>query len=216
MEGSPLNQFVILAKSAQGKACEALVRDALEHTGVFVFGELLNCPNVEALGGSPSGKQMLSLMRIFAFGVYSDYKQQKAEMPELTPNQLRKLQLLTVVSLATKEKHIKFSDLQAAVDITGSRATEDLIIEAVYKNLIVGKMDQEKQCLIVEWCFSRDCKDEDLDYIIDTLTSWQDSAQQMMLSLDGMVKHSHDSNSKHTAAREELDKVIQQTKEACR
>ena len=38
----------------------------------------------------------------------------QAELPEIGAAQLRKLQLLTVVSLASKDKLIKFSDLEAA------------------------------------------------------------------------------------------------------
>ncbi|CAK9110678.1 COP9 signalosome complex subunit 7 (Signalosome subunit 7) [Durusdinium trenchii] len=51
---------------------EALVRQALEHSSVFVFGELLECPNVQALQGEFSAT--LDLLRIFAYGTFSDYK----------------------------------------------------------------------------------------------------------------------------------------------
>lgn len=43
---NPLEQFVLLAKSAKGAACLELVRQVLEATGVYVFGELLDMPNV--------------------------------------------------------------------------------------------------------------------------------------------------------------------------
>jgi len=214
MDASPLGQFVILARSTQGKACEALVRNVLEHSGVFLFDELLACQNVQALSGTPDGAKLLALLRIFAFGTYADYKANRSDLPDLTPAMLRKLQLLTIVSLATKEKYVKFSDLQAAVDITGARELEDLIIESVYQDLVVGKMDQENQCLIVESCFCRDCQDEDLDYIIDTLSAWHDASQQMLVSLDNMVQHSHDSYGKHKQTKEDLDKVIQMTKDS--
>mmetsp|Transcript_66232 Transcript_66232/g.197070 ORF Transcript_66232/g.197070 Transcript_66232/m.197070 type:complete len:267 (-) Transcript_66232:80-880(-) len=214
MEASPLSQFVILAQTAQGKACEALVRQALDHSGVFVFGELLDCENVRSLEGTPEGAGLLALLRIFAYGTFPDYKARRAELPELGAAQLRKLQLLTVVSLATRKKHIKFSELQAALDITGQRELEDLIIEAVYQNLITGKMDQESSCLIVESCACRDCRDQDIDYIIDTLSSWHASAQTMLHSLDGMVQFSHDSYDKHKAARDELEKLVQSTRES--
>jgi COP9 signalosome complex subunit 7 len=214
MDASALGQFVILAQSTQGKACEALVRDAIEHSGVFVFGELLACPNVQALEQTPDGKRLLNLLRIFAFGVYPDFKARKAELPEVSPGQLRKLQLLTIVSMATKEKTIKFADLQAAVEITNTRELEDLLIEAVYQNLLVGKMDQENQCLIVESCVSRDCQDEDLDYIIETLSAWYEDSQGMLKSLDDMVQHSHSSYHKQKQGRDELEKKIQQTRDS--
>mmetsp|Transcript_79312 Transcript_79312/g.232995 ORF Transcript_79312/g.232995 Transcript_79312/m.232995 type:complete len:266 (+) Transcript_79312:60-857(+) len=214
MEGSALSQFVILAQTAQGKACEALVRQALDHSGVFVFGELLECENVQALQGTPEGARLLELLQIFAYGTYPDYKARRGELPELGAAQLRKLQLLTVVTLATREKLIKFADLQAALDVVSPRELEDLIIEAVYQNLIVGKMDQENQCLIIESCACRDCRDQDIDFIIDTLTSWHESAQKMIGALDGMVQNSHDSYEKHKTARDQLEKIIQSTRDS--
>lgn len=209
MESSQLNQFVVLAQSAQGRACEALVRQALEHSGVYNFGELLDCPNVQALANGAESQRLVEVLRIFAFGTYSDYKARQAELPELTAPQKRKLQLLTVVSLATKDKLIKFSDLQAAVDVYSPRELEDLIIEAVYQNLIAGKMDQENQCLIIESCSCRDCRDEDVDEIIATLSWWHDSAQKMTSSLDGMVQYTADSYENNRQSREDLEKLVQ-------
>jgi len=43
---SPLEQFVLLAKSAKGAAAVELVKQALEAPGVYVFGELLDMPNI--------------------------------------------------------------------------------------------------------------------------------------------------------------------------
>jgi len=204
----------MLAQKQQGEACKALIRDVLDHSGIYVFGELLDCPSVQALDSTPDGHKLVNLLRIFAYGTYPDYKMKRDDLPELTPAQLRKLQLLTVVSLATKAKHIKFSTLEDALDISDTRELQDLIIKGVYQNLIVGKMDQLNQCLLVESCACRDCRDEDIDYIIETLSSWHSSAQSMLNSLDDMVKHSHDSFEKHKASREELDKLIQSTRDS--
>lgn len=208
-----MDQFVILAQTNQGRACEALIRQTLEHSGVFVFGELLDCPNVKALDGTEY-QGTLELLRIFAFGTYPEYKARQSELGELTANQKRKLQMLTLVSMATKEKLIKFSDLEVALDIHDARALEDLIIEAVYQNLIVGKMDQESRCLMVESCACRDCKDEDIDYIIETLTGWEDSAQNMIKALDKAVQYSHDTYQKQLAAREATENLVQATRES--
>lgn len=43
---SALEQFVLLAKSTKGAACTELVKQALEAPGVYVFGELLDNPNI--------------------------------------------------------------------------------------------------------------------------------------------------------------------------
>ena len=43
---NPLEQFVLLAKSAKGAAAVELVKQALDAPGVYVFGELLDMPNI--------------------------------------------------------------------------------------------------------------------------------------------------------------------------
>lgn len=44
------------------------------------------------------------LLRLFAFGTFRDYLGLKEKLPELTPVMKKKLQHLTIVSLATKMK----------------------------------------------------------------------------------------------------------------
>ena len=47
--GNPLEQFVLLGKTARGVAVTELISQALEMSGVYVFGELLDLPNVQAV-----------------------------------------------------------------------------------------------------------------------------------------------------------------------
>ena len=44
-----LEQFVLLAKSARGAGLVALIKQALEAPGVYVFGELIEMPSVKAV-----------------------------------------------------------------------------------------------------------------------------------------------------------------------
>jgi COP9 signalosome complex subunit 7 len=46
-EGSGLQQFIVLAKNAKGKAASALIQQVLAAPNVFVFGELLESPNFQ-------------------------------------------------------------------------------------------------------------------------------------------------------------------------
>ena len=43
---NPLEQFILLAKSAKGAAAVELIKQVLEASGVHVFGELLDMPNI--------------------------------------------------------------------------------------------------------------------------------------------------------------------------
>ncbi len=41
------NQFLILSKSATGKACESFISQLLSHPQIFIFKEFLDLPNVQ-------------------------------------------------------------------------------------------------------------------------------------------------------------------------
>lgn len=43
---NPLEQFVLLAKTTKAAACTELIKQVLEAPGVYVFGELLDMPNI--------------------------------------------------------------------------------------------------------------------------------------------------------------------------
>ena len=69
---SGLEQFLLLAKNARGRACVALIQQVLSNKKLFVFGELLGMPNVAALAGTEHHGS-LELLKIFCFGSFADY-----------------------------------------------------------------------------------------------------------------------------------------------
>ena len=74
LQGSQgLQQFLLLAKTARGPAAVELVKQALSASGVYVFGELLETECVKDLS-SESNNGYVTLLEIFAYGTYSDYK----------------------------------------------------------------------------------------------------------------------------------------------
>jgi COP9 signalosome complex subunit 7 len=69
-----LQPFILLAKSATGRAAADLVVQATQAPGCYVFSELLECPNIQALSSTPDGNKYLELLRIFAYGSLADYR----------------------------------------------------------------------------------------------------------------------------------------------
>jgi hypothetical protein len=47
-----IEQFCILAKTAKGRACTALIQQVLTDKRVFVFGELLALPSVQEVSAA--------------------------------------------------------------------------------------------------------------------------------------------------------------------
>ncbi|XP_007900587.1 COP9 signalosome complex subunit 7a isoform X3 [Callorhinchus milii] len=144
---NPLEQFILLSKAAKGPALTALIIQVLEAPGVYVFGELLETPNVQELANG-SYAAYFQLLNLFAYGTYPDYLD---------------------------------------LDMKNLRELEDLIIEAIYTDIIQGKLDQRNQLLEVDFCIGRDLQKQDINDIVKTLQEWCDCCQVVLLGIEQQV-----------------------------
>jgi COP9 signalosome complex subunit 7 len=53
-----LQSYLALAKGVSGKACADIIMKATEAPGCYVFGELLDIPNIKALDESPEHQKV--------------------------------------------------------------------------------------------------------------------------------------------------------------
>ena len=65
---------------------------------------------------------------------------------------------MSIASLATRSKLIKYSDLQKELRLEGIRELEDLIIEGTNCNVMRGKLDQKSSHFEVDWAMGRDIR----------------------------------------------------------
>ncbi|KAG9011397.1 hypothetical protein FRB90_007342 [Tulasnella sp. 427] len=170
-----------MAKSAKGAAAAKLVENATAAPGVFVFAELLEHPN---LANNPQHAPYLELLKLFSYGTYDDYKQHKDSLPPLNPAQLVKLKNLSIVSLAEKSRILPYSQLRSYLDITTLRELEDLIIDAMYQDVLKGRLDQKEQQLELEYTMGRDIRPGQLEELLAALKSWSSQTEQVINALD--------------------------------
>ncbi|MGH0144478.1 UNVERIFIED_CONTAM: hypothetical protein FKN15_002907 [Acipenser sinensis] len=114
-----LEQFLLLAKSTKGAALAALLKQLLESPGVYVFGEVLDMPNVRELESGPHAS-VYQLLNLFAYGTYCDYKENASSLPELSAAQKNKLRHLSIVTLAA---NLKVSNLQKTLKASSSNSS---------------------------------------------------------------------------------------------
>jgi COP9 signalosome complex subunit 7 len=70
-----LEPFVVLSKSASTpRRAAELISQAISAPSTFVFAELLQTPNIQALRGSHEFAPHLRLLEIFAWGTLADYQ----------------------------------------------------------------------------------------------------------------------------------------------
>ena len=179
-----LEQFLILAKTCKGLSAVQLIKQVLESPQIYVFGEFIDLPNVKELTTDGEYSKYYELLLVFAFGTYKDYLQESHKLPELSEPMRTKLRHLTIVSLASKRKHIPYELLLQELDMKNLRQLEDLIIEVIYANVVVGKMDQLNNRLEVEQTIGRDIKRDDLKTVTNILNEWLRNCDNVIRNID--------------------------------
>jgi hypothetical protein len=110
--------------------------------------ETLTVVFVQLKGTEHSGA--LDLLRLFAHGIWSDYKSNAQMLPALEPQQELKLKQLTVMTLAERSKVLPYDLLMQQLNISNVRELEDLLInDCMYSGIVRGKLDQRRRCFEV-------------------------------------------------------------------
>jgi len=182
-----LEPFLLMAKSLKGAAAAKLIQDATSAPGVFVFSELLELPNIQELAKSDQHHKFLALLQLFSYKTYQDYLQYKDTLPPLNQNQITKLKHLTIVSLAEERRILPYADLQRALDISNVRELEDLIIDAIYLDLLHGKLDQKEEQLEVSYTMGRDLEPGKLEQVLTALRDWASTTSGVLTTLDAKI-----------------------------
>lgn len=76
------------------------------------------------------------------------------------------------MSLSLSSQCIPYSVLLAELELASLRQLEDLIIEAIYTDMIRGKLDQCRRQLEVECCVGRDIQPTDPGHLASILQQW--------------------------------------------
>jgi COP9 signalosome complex subunit 7 len=211
-----LEGFITLVQGNKGKACQMVIQQVLKDPKIYVFGELLAEPNVQELDKMPDLKPWLDLLRLFAYGTYSEYKANavKLKLPELKDQTLNKLKLLTIVSFAAQRKILPYDMLQKELDIGNVRDLEDMIIDCCYQGLIKGKLDQKKAAFEVASSIGRDIGPADVEDMIKKLQNWLDTSNSLIEHLDKKMTQANEEKLKEKLDEEELAKEKKSIMEA--
>jgi len=202
----PLEQYLVLARSAKGKACESLILQATAHPRTFVFGELLELVRDKGVDGS-----YIRLLEVFAYGTYSDYTNERSTLPDITPNHLKKLKMLTLATLAANSTLLEYGSLMESLEMSSVRELEDLIIESIYEGLVEGKIDHKHNALMVMSSFGRDVKQEKVPELIGKLKNYLSHIESVETFISEEIKSSKDSMETKNQKKERFEGARQET-----
>ncbi|EPS37019.1 hypothetical protein H072_9400 [Dactylellina haptotyla CBS 200.50] len=187
-----LEEFILLGKSAPGAAAVANIQKCISSPNCFVFAELLELPNVQALQNDAEHAKWLEALKMFAYGSYMDYKKQKTaapdSLPDLSEAQITKLKQLSLITIASTEPHkLTYPSLQSLLDIPNTRLLEDLIISAVYASLLDAKLDTANQRVEVSSTAGRDVAPGDITNMISALEAWSSSCSSVLTEIEAQI-----------------------------
>lgn len=186
-----------------------IFQGVFESPNVFVFGEFLQLEKIRALEKETTGngKQIWDMLNLFAYGTFKD----SAHLP-LTDAMKKKLRLLTISTLATRNKTLKYQDLQRELELDSVRQLEDLIIEGSNYGVLVGKLDQKSSTFQVDYAKGRDIRKEDIQSVISTLSSWCQSCDGVLTCLENQALRAEGLKEVHVAHKASIAEKLEETK----
>lgn len=166
-----------------------LCREATEDPALFVFGELLHCPTISSLQNTPQ-ESCYHLLRLFSYGTVEEYYSNKQQYPILNETQLKKLRMLTLITLAVGKSNLPYHHVLEKLHLTSTRQLEDIVIHAVYAGLIRARMDQRAGIVEITSAAGRDVVEpQGISEMITTLKSWVQRSTNLIEQIDDKVNY---------------------------
>ncbi|KAJ6557795.1 hypothetical protein B0H19DRAFT_1290916 [Mycena capillaripes] len=186
-----LEPFLLMAKSLKGAAAAKLIADATSAPGVFVFAELLELGNIQEtttqLAKHETHSNSFALLELFAYKTYEDYMQNPTAYPPLNAAQTTKLKHLSLVTLASSRRILPYADLLRLLDTPSVRELEDLVIDAIYLDVLRGRLDQKKEQVEVEYTMGRDLAPGEVGSVLAALQNWAATTASVLSTLDAKL-----------------------------
>lgn len=147
----------------------------IAHPKIFVMDHLLDLHPIRALDGQLSHE----LLQIFVDGDLNDYIEfynnnvDFVEKLAVTHEEnLRKMRLLTLASMAQDCSEIEFSQVIEKLNLA-SEELEPFVIEAIGSGLIKGKINEPEERISISSTINRTFKDPQWMFIKSKLEMWQ-------------------------------------------
>ncbi|CAM2699139.1 unnamed protein product [Rotaria socialis] len=188
MSSQAAQQFLLIAKSVRGKAAIDLVTRVIEHADIFGFDEFLRLDSLVNFL-KQENSQILSTLELFAYA-------------------RRKLQLLTLASLAVHARILPYAILLKELQIESVRELEDLIIDGIYAQVIRGKLDQLNSRLNVEFAIARDVNSAAFNRMEDVLENWCKNCAALLNVLKFEAMKANEQKKKALDEQDKYDKEM--------
>ncbi|KAH6608955.1 hypothetical protein Trco_002301 [Trichoderma cornu-damae] len=205
-----LEPFLALSKSATSpRAAADLVARATSAPNTFVFAELLQTPQIQALAASPEFTSYLTLLQIFSYGSYGTYHE-TPNLPALNDAQILKLRQLSLLSLASDRSSLSYDALQKALGLSSAREVEDLVITAIFAGLLHATLDPARQAIqVLSIAPLRDLAPGTIPDMISALQNWAGRCQSALGDLEQQIQSIREAAAARENEKRASDKKLQ-------
>ncbi|KAG6087906.1 hypothetical protein E4U30_008188 [Claviceps sp. LM220 group G6] len=185
-----LEPILALSKSAvHPRAAADLITQATSAPNTYVFAELLEQPNIQALVTSEEFASHLNLLRIFSYGTYSSYQGVAANLPSLNESQILKLRQLSILSLARDRRNLHYDVLQQELGLSSAREVEELVITAIYAGLVKATLDPDRKTVqVTSLAPLRDLEPGCIPSMIFALENWSEKCTSTLGDLEVQIQ----------------------------
>ncbi|KAI1771945.1 hypothetical protein F4818DRAFT_184251 [Hypoxylon cercidicola] len=183
-----LEPYLALTKSATApRAAADLVTQATSNPNTYVFAELLQTPQIQALSQSADYASYLQLLEIFSYGTFATYLAAPS-LPRLNDAQTLKLRQLSLLTLARDPHNLSYTSLQRDLGLADARAVEDLVISAIYADLVEAQLDPRNQTVHVSSVSPlRDLAPNSVPAVLTALQAWSGRCTETLADLEAQV-----------------------------
>ncbi|KAG6085628.1 hypothetical protein E4U16_003431 [Claviceps sp. LM84 group G4] len=185
-----LEPILALSKSAvHPRAAADLITQATSAPNTYVFAELLEQPNIQALATSEEFASHLTLLRIFSYGTYSSYRGLAANLPSLNESQILKLRQLSILNLARDRRNLHYDVLQQELGLSSAREVEELVITAIYAGLVKATLDPDRKTVqVTSLAPLRDLEPGCIPSMIAALENWSEKCTSTLGDLEVQIQ----------------------------
>ena len=114
----------------------------------------------------------LKTLNLFAYDTITEYKRNPGSYLQLKEAQLKKLELITIADMASKQAVVPYQDMMRVLGIQDIRQLEDKVIDCIYNSLLKGRLNQKNKTLHVASTYGRDVQSSAVDDIVAKLQAW--------------------------------------------
>lgn len=166
-----------------------------------MFAELLQTPQIQALSQSPEYSPYLRLLEIFSYGTFAEYlaasptssssspsSPSPQQLPRLNDAQALKLRQLSLLTLARDPRSLTYASLQRDLGLADARAVEDLVVGAVYADLLSARLDPRRAAVHVSGVSPlRDLAPDSGPAVLGALRAWSGRCAGTLAGLEAQV-----------------------------